>query len=153
MIQLLVRMVRDKYGFTLIEVALAAGLTVLVLLAALEVSWRVWGLVGISSVNFNENAELRNATYWVTRDLRRAETIDAAIPGRLVITAGNNTIVYTLDGDSLVRGEGNSRRTVAKGITVADFSADKRDGGVLVAAEFKGQKGGVRTCVWVYTGD
>lgn len=148
----LARTVHDNRGFTLAEAVLAAGLAVLVLLAALELSWRVWGLVGSSRARFNEDAELRNAAYWVTRDLRQAEAVGNATAGRLEVSVGGNTVAYTLDGGSLVRTEGTSRRTVARGLMAADFSADKRQGGVLVTAEFRGQKGGVRACVWVYTG-
>jgi hypothetical protein len=152
MYRFLVRATRDSRGFTLAEAVLAAGLAVLVLLAALEVSWRVWGLVGSSRARFDEEAELRNAAYWVTRDLRRAEAVDGAAPGRLELTVGGNTVAYTLDGGSLVREEGGTKRAVARGLAAADFSAEERDGGVLVTAEFRGQKGGVRACAWVYTG-
>jgi len=153
MYRFLARVTRGSRGFTLAEAVLAAGLAVLVLLAALEVSWRVWGLVGSSRARFNEDTELRNAAYWVTRDLRRAEAVGNATAGRLDLTLADGTAVsYALDGGSLVRTEGTSRRTVAKGLTAADFSADKRQGGALVTTEFRGQKGGVRACVWVYSG-
>lgn len=141
----------NRRGFTLLEVILVASLAALVLLAALEISWRVWNVVGTSRENFNEDAELRNAVYWVTRDLRRTEAVNTAIPGKLVISTANKTIVYMLDNESLTRNENNSQRIVAKGITAANFSAKEQDSGILVTAEFRGQKRGIRTCVLVHT--
>jgi len=130
---------------------IAAALAVLVIVAAFDTSWRGLFLAKLMQKNFNETAELRNAAYWVTGDLRRASAVVEAAPGRLELTsADGRTVAYALDGGSLVRTEGASRRTVARGLTAADFSADERDGGVLVAAEFRGERGGsVRTAVWV----
>ena len=130
---------------------IAATLAVLVIVAASDTSWRALFLTKLMQKDFNETSELRNAAYWVTGDLRRASAVVDAAPGRLELTsAGGRTVAYALDGGSLVRAEGASRRTVARGLTAADFSADERDGGVLVAAEFRGERGGsVRTAVWV----
>ena len=153
MIRLSRHIMHNRRGFTLLEVILVASLAALVLLAGLEISWRVWSVVGTSRENFNEDAELRNAVYWVTRDLRRAEAVNTAVPGRLAVSTASKTIVYTFDNKSLIRNENNSQRIVAKGITAADFSAKEQDGGILVIAEFKGQKRGIRTCVWIYTGN
>lgn len=129
----------------------AGALAVLVIVAAFDTSWRGLFLVKMMQKNFNETSELRNAAYWVTGDLRRASAVVDAAPGRLELTsAGGRTVAYALDGGSLVRTEGASRRTVARGLAAAEFSADGRDGGVLVAAEFRGERGGsVRTAVWV----
>jgi len=151
MIRLPGQIMHNRRGFTLLEVILVASLAALVLLAALEISWRVWNVVGTSRENFNEDAELRNAVYWVTRDLRRTEAVNTAIPGKLVISTANKTIVYMLDNESLTRNENNSQRIVAKGITAANFSAKEQDSGILVTAEFRGQKRGIRTCVLVHT--
>lgn len=149
----LARVARDSRGFTLAEAVLAAGLAALVLFAALDISWRVWGIAKTGNDRFNETTELRDAAMWVTRDLRQAEKVNDASPGRLDLTVNDGTVYYTLRGGGLVRGEGNSKRVVARGVAAADFSADKRKDGVLVTVELKGEKGGkVRTCVWVYAG-
>lgn len=143
----------DSRGFTLVEIVVAAGLALLVLTTALELSWRVWGFAAKSREGFNETTELRTAVMWVSRDLRCAEKVDGAAPGRLVLTVNGAAVTYTLEGDTLVREENGSRRAVACSLAEAGFGAESRDGGVLVTAEFAGGKGGeVRTCVWVYTG-
>jgi hypothetical protein len=144
---------KDSRGLTLVETVAAAGLIFLVLIAALELSWRVWDFAAKGRESFNETTELRTAVMWVSRDLRRAEDVDDAAPGRLVLTVNGTAVTYTLDGDELTREEGGSRRVVARGIAKADFGAGSREGGVLVTAELTGKKGNeVRTCVWVYTG-
>lgn len=149
----LARVARDSRGFTLAEAVLAAGLAALVLFAALDISWRVWGLVGAGRARFDEESELRGATYWVTRDLRRAEEVNDAAPGGLDLTVNGGTVSYVLRDGSLVRCESGSERIVARGLAAAAFSADEREGGKLVVVELAGSKGGkVRTCVWVYAG-
>ncbi|KYH30646.1 hypothetical protein MOMUL_29790 [Moorella mulderi DSM 14980] len=129
----------------------ASALAALVIVAALDTTWRGLFLAKLAQKQFDETTELRNAAQWVTRDLRRASAVAEAGPGRLEFTsADGGTVAYALDGGSLVRTEGASRRTVAKGLTAAAFSADEREGGVLVTAEFTGERGGnVRTAVWV----
>lgn len=147
------RFVKDSRGFTLLGVTVAIGLMALVLVVALELSWRAWGLAAGSRESFNETTELRSAAMWVSRDLRRAGGVTEAAPGRLVLTVSGATVSYSLDGNELTREEGGSRRAVARGIAEANFGAEERNGGALVTAEFTGEKGGkVRTCVLVYAG-
>lgn len=145
--------IRNSRGFTLVEVVLAAGLAVLVLLAALGISWRAWGLLSKDRARFDETTELRSAAMWVTRDLRCAGGVAEVSASRLSLDIDGSTVTYTLGGGKLTREEGGAWRIVARGLTGADFSSESRDGGVLVTVEFAGEKGGkVRTCVWVYTG-
>lgn len=136
------------------ELVAASALAVLVIAAALDFTWRGLLFSKQTQKRFDETTELRNAAYWVTGDLRRASAVVGAAPGRLELTsADGRTVAYALDGGSLVRTEGTSKRTVARGLTAADFSAEEKDGGVLVAAEFRGERGGsVRTAVWMPSG-
>ncbi|MGB9887077.1 MAG: hypothetical protein ACPLRW_08775 [Moorellales bacterium] len=142
------------------EVVVAAGLAVVVFVAALDLSWRGLGLVEKARRGFEEAAELRNAAAWVTRDLRRAESIDWAASGSLSMQVwdsgggwGMGTVVYELRDGVLVRDDMGWVKEVARGLERADFCVEERDGGVLVTAEFAGKNGGrARTCVWVYTG-
>lgn len=143
---------RDSRGFTLVETVVTAGLIFLVLIAALELSWRAWGFAAKGRESFNETTELRTAIMWVFRDLRCAEDVGEAALGRLVLTVNGTAVIYILDGDELTREEGGFRRIVAHGLTSAVFSSESRDGGTLVTVEFAGRKEDVRTCVWVYTG-
>lgn len=145
----------NQRGFTLLELVVASALAVLVIVAAFDTTWRGLFLVKLMQKDFDETAELRNAVHWVTRDLRRASAVAGAGPGRLELTAaGGEAVAYALDGGSLVRTEGASRRTVARGLAAAGFSAEEKEGGVLVAAEFTAERGGsVRTAVWVPGGN
>jgi len=144
------QIIHNNRGFTLLEVILVSGLAALVFIAALEISWRTWSVVGTNREHFNEDAELRNAIHWVTRDLRRTETVTTAIQDKLVIDTANQIITYTLVNDTLIRSKNNSQRIIAKGIKYVNFSAEEQDNNMLVTAEFRGQKRGVRTCVLVY---
>jgi hypothetical protein len=154
------RALESSRGFTLAEVAVAAGLVAVLLFAALDISWRAWGILSRGRAGFDETTELRSAAEWVCRDLRRADDIDWAAPGSLSLVVwdaagswGRGTVVYELQDGALVRDDMGWRRVVARGLESADFFAEERDGGVLVTADFAGKNGRrVRTCVWLYTG-
>lgn len=153
LIRLFARLLRDQRGFTLLELVVAAGLAVLILVFAFDVTWRALSIVHAQQGSFNETTELRDAAMWVSRDLRCADGVTEAAPGRLVLTVSGATVTYSLEENEITREEGGSRRAVARGIAEANFGAEDRDGSVLVTAEFTGEKGGkVRTCVCIYTG-
>lgn len=144
-------LMRDRRGFTLLETVLAIGLAMILLVTVFDLSWRVWTILNISSERFNEDMELNMAVQWITRDLRRAETVNIAMPGRLEIGVGGGKISYVLDGNLLVRTENDTtRKILLKDLTEVNFSAEERKGGVLVAVELKRREGSVRSCVWVY---
>lgn len=150
-------------GFTLLEVTVAASLAILVFATALDLSWRGLGLGEKARRGFDETVELRSAVAWVTRDLRRARAVDYALPGSLSVVVqdasgpggnwGEGIVTYQLENGNLIRDDMGWVKTVARGLARADFSAEERDGGVLITAEFIGANGGrSRACVWIYTG-
>lgn len=148
--QFLKKITRNKRGFTLLEIILVSVLGALVFLSALEIYLQVWNTIEISRKNFREIAELRNAVYWISHDLYRAESVSTASSDKLIINTNNKTVIYILDKKSLVRYEDSSKRTIAEGITLANFSAAEQKNGILVTIQLKGQKKGVRTCIWIY---
>lgn len=143
--------IKEKHGFTLLEVILAAVLGSLILISTLEVYIHVWDAVKITRERFIENSELQKAVYYVTHDLRRAEAVEIPAPDKLIIKTFDSTIMYELKNEALVRTENNQERITAEGITAVYFSLDNYSQGNLITIKFRGQKKEVVTGVWIYT--
>ncbi|MDI6604228.1 MAG: hypothetical protein QME35_03675 [Thermoanaerobacteraceae bacterium] len=169
---------KGNKGLTLLEVVVASSLAMMLLLVVLEMSWRVWGVFGISKVHFDETSELRKAIYWVTRDLRSADKNTIVIvdamkdpitnniigiePHTLTMNIGTADVVtYKIDSsNNLVRIENGIQRTIASGIAfdknVVNFSKENKVGGTLVTVTFNGVerakegKEGLQSCIMVY---
>lgn len=138
-------------GFTLLEVVVAVALSAMILVVAGDISWRVWGAVNNSKAKFDSNVELHNGMYWVTNDLRKADAVEIITPTKLRIQSKGNEVLYYDSGGSLVREYNGSKRIVARNITGVGFSADSREGGVLVNIMLGSFGKEARTSVWVYT--
>ena len=114
-------------GFSIVELLIAAGLVVLIL-----------GIVGLVYVSSNRSfkygqtaldteADLRLAMDWITRDIRKAESI--SISGSTVTVVippqvASEDVVYTYDPDEekLVRTQGSSSRTIVSCISQPQVS-------------------------------
>ncbi|MGB9801386.1 MAG: PulJ/GspJ family protein [Arcobacter sp.] len=148
--QFLKRTAHNKQGYTLLEIILVSVLGTLILLSALEIYLQVWNSTETNRKIFREVVELRKAIYWISHDLNRAKDVSTPSSDKLIINTANNTIIYVLDKKTLVRYEDGLKRTIAEGIMFVNFSIAEQKNGTMVTVQIKGQKKGVRTCVWIY---
>lgn len=114
-------------GFTLVELLVASGVTIIVL--------AVVGLVYVSSnrgfkfgrAALESEADLRLAMDWITRDIREAEEIN--ISGGTVtlqmpssVCSGPVVYVWNEDKSQLTRAQGSSAKLIVNSLTKFDVS-------------------------------
>jgi prepilin-type N-terminal cleavage/methylation domain-containing protein len=116
---------KEERGYTLVELLIALAIT--------GIMMTTLGMVVQQTVTVPERGDdqvsalhaIQNAAHWVSLDGQTAKSASGG-SGLTLTLPDDSSISYSLDGDELHRIYGGSDRTIARGISSADFSVEGR---------------------------
>ena len=116
---------KEERGYTLVELLIALAIT--------GIMMTTLGMVVQQTVEVPERGDaqvsalhaIQNAAHWVSLDGQTAKSASGG-SGLTLTLPDDSSISYSLDGDELHRIYGGSDRTIARGISSADFSVEGR---------------------------
>jgi len=116
---------KRQAGMTMVELIVAVAVTGVIVTFLGTAIYQITTVSEYGNNRLTALHELQNAAHWFNQDSQGAR--EATGGGQLILTlSDNSTVSYSLVGTELRRASGGPQMTLARNITLANFSINNR---------------------------